>query len=99
VSDDIEEKEEVVSIDVVAIAKYINDSILEMDEVTSFAPSKGVRVYEHDAGVIIDLYINARFGVRIPELAWEIQRQVKHGVEGEFSINIESVNVHIQGVE
>jgi uncharacterized alkaline shock family protein YloU len=80
------------------IEKYIYDSLLQMDEVTSI-PEKGIRISEHEGSDIIDLYINARFGVRIPELAWEIQRRVKHGVEDEFAINIESVNVHIQGVE
>jgi uncharacterized alkaline shock family protein YloU len=80
------------------IEKYIYDSLLQMDEVTSF-PEKGIRISDHDGSDIIDLDINVQFGARIPELAWEIQRRVKHGVEGEFETNIESVNVHIQGVE
>jgi uncharacterized alkaline shock family protein YloU len=80
------------------IEKYIHDSLMQMDEVTSF-PEKGIRISEHEGSDIIDLDINVKFGVRIPELAWEIQRHVKHGLEAEFASNIESVNVHIQGVE
>ena len=41
------------------------------------SPQKGVKVDVTPDGAVIDLYIIVDFGVRIPELAWEIQENVK----------------------
>ena len=37
------------------------------------SPTKGIKVEIKEKSVIIDLYIVVEFGIRIPELAWEIQ--------------------------
>ena len=47
----------------------------------------------------IDLYIVVEYGVRIPELAWEIQESVKNNVETMTGLNVEKVNIHIEGVK
>ena len=44
-------------------------------------PSKGVKVDMSETSVRIDLYIVVEYGVRIPELAWEIQESVKNRSE------------------
>ncbi len=61
-------------------------------------PSKGVKVEMSDASVSIDLYIVVEYGVRIPELAWEIQENVKNSVESMTGLSVEKVNIHIEGV-
>ena len=40
-------------------------------------PSKGVKVDMNETTATIDLYIVVDYGVRIPELSWEIQENVK----------------------
>lgn len=59
---------------------------------------KGVKVDVKPEGAIIDLYITVMFGVRIPELAWNIQENVKNSVETMTGIDVLKVNVHIDGV-
>lgn len=61
-------------------------------------PSKGVKVEMTGNTVTIDLYIVVKYGKRIPELAWEIQENVKNSVESMTGMNVEKVNIHVDGV-
>lgn len=62
------------------------------------SPQKGVKVAVTEDGAVIDLYIVVNFGVRIPELAWEVQENVKNSVESMTGIDVQKVNVRIEGV-
>ena len=61
-------------------------------------PSKGVKVEMNESVAVIDVYIVVDYGVRIPELAWEVQENVKNNVETMTGLNVEKVNIHIEGV-
>ncbi len=61
-------------------------------------PSKGVKIDMTEETVSIDLYIVVDYGVRIPELSWEIQENVKNNVETMTGLTVEKVNIHIEGV-
>lgn len=61
-------------------------------------PSKGVKVDMNETSVTIDLYIVVDYGVRIPELSWEIQENVKNNVETMTGLQVLKVNIHIEGV-
>ena len=45
-----------------------------------------------------DLYIVVDYGVKIPELAWSIQENVKTNVEAMTGLNVAKVNIHIEGI-
>ena len=62
------------------------------------SPQKGVKVVVKPEGAVIDLFVVVEFGVRIPELAWNIQENVKNSVETMTGIDVSNVNVHIDGV-
>lgn len=61
--------------------------------------SKGVKVEMNGDNAVIDLYIVVNYGVRIPELAWEIQENVKKNVESMTGLEVSKVNIHIEGVK
>lgn len=61
-------------------------------------PSKGVKVDMGEGTATIDLYIVVDYGVRIPELSWEIQESVKNNVETMTGLDVLKVNIHIEGV-
>lgn len=63
------------------------------------SPSKGVKVDMDGGTATIDLYIVVEYGVRIPELAWEIQENVKNNVETMTGLDVQKVNIHIEGVD
>ena len=60
--------------------------------------SKGVKVDMSGNDVCIDLYIVVEYGVKIPELAWTIQENVKNSVESMTGLSVSCVNIHIEGI-
>ncbi len=60
--------------------------------------SKGLKVSIQDSKVFIDVYVIIRYGFRIPEVAWEIQNNIKKDVETMTEAKIEEVNIHIQSI-
>lgn len=60
--------------------------------------SKGVKVDIKEDVAIIDIYIIVDYGIRIPELAWEIQENVKSDIETMTGLRVENVNIHIEGI-
>lgn len=61
-------------------------------------PSKGVKVEVGEKEAAIDLYIVVDYGVRIPDVSWQIQENVKKAVETMTGLSVVEVNIHIQGV-
>lgn len=59
---------------------------------------KGVRVELNSDSAVIDLYIIVDYGVRIPDVSWEVQENVKNSVESMTGMTVEKVNIHIEGV-
>ncbi len=60
--------------------------------------SKGVKVEIKEKIAIIDLYIIVEYGTKIPDVAWKIQESVKKTVETMTGIEVNEVNIHVQGV-
>lgn len=60
--------------------------------------TKGVKVEVTGQSVALDLFIHADFGAKIPQLAHEIQNEVRTAVETMTGLEVKSVNVHIQGI-
>ena len=61
-------------------------------------PTKGVKVDVQEKSAVIDLYLIVDFGVRIPELAWNVQENVKNNIETMTGLSVERVNIHVEGV-
>ena len=61
-------------------------------------PSKGVKVTITDHDVKIDMFVIVEYGVKIPDVAWEIQEKTKNEVEAMTGLNVVEVNVNIEGV-
>ena len=60
--------------------------------------AKGIKVEVMEAQAKIDVNIIVEYGSRIPDVAFEIQNRVKKAVESMTGLNVEEVNVHVQGV-
>ena len=61
--------------------------------------AKGIKVDINENKVKIDVNIIVEYGSRIPDVAFEIQNRVKKAVEGMTGLNVEEVDVHVQGVD
>lgn len=100
-----------ISVDVVTtIAGIAASEIAGVSMYTSFAAgvaqrlgakkstSKGVKVDMNANSVSVDLYIVVEYGVKIPELAWNIQENVKTKIETMTGLDVSKVNIHIEGI-
>lgn len=60
--------------------------------------SKGVKVEVGEEEASVDLFLIVRYGTRIPDVAWEVQENVKKAIENMTGLKVIKVNVHVQGV-
>lgn len=60
--------------------------------------AKGIKVEVTEKDTKIDVNIIVEYGIRIPDVAFEIQNRVKKAVETMTGLNVLEVNVHVQGV-
>ena len=61
--------------------------------------SKGIKVDINDKEAKIDINIIVEYGVRIPDVAFEIQNRVKKAVETMTGLKVSNVNVRVQGIK
>ena len=60
--------------------------------------SKGIKAETDGNNVKIDVNIIVNYGVRIPDVAFDIQNKVKQSVETMTGLKVNEVNVHVQDV-
>lgn len=60
--------------------------------------SKGVKIELDGRKVTIDLYVNIKYGVRIPDVAFAAQNSVKSAVENMTGLDVVAVNINVQGI-
>lgn len=72
------------------------DDIVEKFGVKS--SNKGIKVQVGETETSIDLFLNVEYGVKIPDVAWEVQQSVKKAVETMTGLRVVEVNIHIQGI-
>ncbi len=81
---------------IIGMSGGIADSITEM--LGKKNPTKGIKVEVGEKETAIDLYVVVEYGVRIPDIAWQVQENVKKAVETMTGLSVVEVNIHIQGV-
>ena len=61
--------------------------------------SKGIIVRNKKGILDIDIYIIVSYGVRISEVVLEVQKRVKYIVEKTLNVDVDTVNVFVEGVK
>jgi uncharacterized alkaline shock family protein YloU len=74
----------------------ITEDLVEMLGKKNF--SKGVKVEVKDDKVEIDLNLIVDYGVKIPDVSWRVQENVKTAVESMTGLKVLAVNVHVNGI-
>ncbi|MBP1930731.1 Asp23/Gls24 family envelope stress response protein [Ammoniphilus resinae] len=59
---------------------------------------RGVTVRENGELVEIDLYVIVNYGVKISEVAHNVQSTVKYTLEQSLGLQVGAINVYVQGV-
>lgn len=76
------------------IGNSISKTLLRKEQL-----SKGMKIDQTDEGILLDVYIVVYYGARIPEIAWQIQKNVKKSIQQLSERKVLAVNVHVQGVK
>ena len=82
---------------VIGLTSNVVESLVAM--VSRKTGVKGVSADIKNENVNITLHTVIRFGVRIPEVAWQIQENVKTVVESMTGLTVDKVNVCVDGVQ
>lgn len=61
--------------------------------------SRTIKVEIKDNKPLINLYIIIKYGVRIPDIAWDIQTRIKEGLMKKLGIDINEIDIHVQGIQ
>ncbi|MFS0672393.1 Asp23/Gls24 family envelope stress response protein [Ornithinibacillus sp. 179-J 7C1 HS] len=79
-----------------ASKSQIRDGIAEILRKENY--SRGIVVRQEDNSLHIDMYIIVSYGTKISEVAHNVQSQVKYTLSKTLGLEIDSVNIYIQGV-
>ena len=60
---------------------------------------KGIKVEMTDEATVIDVHVTVKFGVKINEVAYKLQKAVKNAVESYAGLDNITVNVFVDGIE
>ncbi len=57
---------------------------------------RGIHVEVIDNSVVLELHVVLDFGVRIPQVAWQIQNEVRQAVEQMTGKTVKAINITVQ---
>ena len=77
-------------------ARGLRDGVAELLHRENAA--RGVEVVEVEGGLGIDVFLIVQYGIRISEVAHNLQQSVKFEVERSVNVPVVKVNVNVQGV-
>ena len=77
-------------------ARGLRDGVAELLHRGNVA--RGVEVVDVEGGLVIDVFVIVQYGIRISEVARNLQQAVKFEVERSVNVPVAKVNVNVQGV-
>ena len=77
-------------------ARGLRDGVAELLHRENAA--RGVEVDENEGGLGIEVFVIVQYGIRISEVAHNLQEAVKFEVERSVNVPVVRVNVNVQGV-
>ena len=75
------------------ISNQLSKTLLRKDLV-----SKGIKVSREDDALVLDVFVIVKFGVRIPDIAFNLQKNISAKLKEMTELEVSAVNVHVQGV-
>ena len=83
-----------------SIIKEITDMLRgDLSENETEEAVRTIKVEIKDNKPLINLYIIIKYGVRIPDIAWDIQSRAKEDLIKKLGIEINEIDIHVQGIQ
>lgn len=81
-----------------ASQNVFKDGIAEILKKENF--SKGIEIHQEENGdMSIDIYIVVAYGIKISEIAVEVQKKVRYVLESTLEVDVKAVNVYVQDIK
>ena len=82
------------------IIKEITEMLMgDTDKSELNISSRTIKIEIKNNKPLINLYIIIKYGVRIPDIAWDIQNRIKESIKNKLGININEIDIHIEGIQ
>jgi uncharacterized alkaline shock family protein YloU len=82
------------------IIKEITEMLMgDTDKSELNISSRTIKIEIKNNKPLINLYIIIKYGVRIPNIAWDIQNRIKESIKNKLGININEIDIHIEGIQ
>lgn len=81
------------------LTKITRTAALSTEGVASLSSPLDVFVMKRKDKYDIDVFVVVNFGVKIPEVAWNLQENIKNAVIAHNIEVVEHINIHVQGVK
>ena len=83
-----------------SIIKEITDMLRgDMSENKTEETARPIKVEIKDNKPLINLSIIIKYGVRIPDIAWDIQSRVKESLTKKLGVDVDEIDIHVQGIQ
>ena len=83
-----------------SIIKEITDMLRgDTNENETEEASRTIKIEMKENKLLVNLYIVIKYGVRIPDIAWDIQSRVKEGLMKKLGTDINEIDIHVQGIQ
>ena len=83
-----------------SIIKEITDMLKgDTNENETEEAVRNIKVEIKDNKPFINFYIIIKYGVRIPDIAWDIQNRVKEVLTKKLDTEINEIDIHVQGIQ
>lgn len=82
------------------IIKEITEMLMgDTDKSELNISSRTIKIEIKNNTPLINLYIIIKYGVRIPDIAWDIQNRIKESIKNKLRININEIDIHVEGIQ
>jgi len=80
------------------ILKEFSKKLAKTTQSKKDAANQEIRIEIKPDTIIVNLFLVVHYGIRIPDLTWEIQAKVKEKLKEITGLDINTINVHINGI-
>ena len=81
--------------------KKISAVVLNTEGVSRLVNKKSVRIdkTKEDGVYTAEVHIIVNYGVNMPSVAWNVQRNVKKEAADVLGINLKAIDIHVDGID
>jgi uncharacterized alkaline shock family protein YloU len=79
-----------------ASKQQVRDGIAEILGRENYA--KGIVIHSANDSINVDMYVIVSYGIKISEVASNVQATVKYTLEQSLKVKINAINIHVQGL-